>query len=231
MSPVSPQWPMITRERSTPSSARIRCCSRPPRLAASVCVVIGTPVSRCATGRRAQHPLDVRREPRRVDRALQDRGLGAVGPLDPLADVAHEQLDEHVTLLRRSQHVAVVEVLRQLVRREDARRQHDVEVDLLGDALHERRVAPDAQDRRVDDRVDARGLQLGEPPHRVHDGRLLVEVRVEARLEREVDHEDVLVHERRPEPIARDRAARRLDRPHAGQSDAMTSGVACCSPR
>ena len=60
---------------------------------------------------------------------------------------------------------------------------------------------------------------------------LLVEVRLEARLQREVDDEDVLVHERRPEPIARDRAARRLDRPHAPQSDAMTSGVACCSPR
>jgi len=168
-------------------------------------------------GSRAQHALDVRREPRRVDRALQDRGLGPVGALDALADVAHEQLGEHVALLGRAQHVAVVEVLGQLVRREDPGRQDDVEVDLLGHALHERRVAPDAQDRRVDDRVDAGGLQLGEPPHGVHDRGLLVEVRLEARLQREVDDEDVLVHERRPQPIARDRAARRLDRPHAPQ--------------
>jgi hypothetical protein len=88
--------------------------------------------------RGAQDALDVRREPRRVDRALQDRGLGPAGALDPLADVADEQLDEHVALLRRTQHVAVVEVLGQLVRREDTRRQDDVEVDLLGHALHER---------------------------------------------------------------------------------------------
>ena len=39
---------MTTRDRSTPSSAKMRCCSRPRRVAAWVCVEIGTPVWRCA---------------------------------------------------------------------------------------------------------------------------------------------------------------------------------------
>ncbi len=44
-----PEWPMTTRPRSTPSSARIRCCSKPHGWGGvGVWVVIGTPVWRWA---------------------------------------------------------------------------------------------------------------------------------------------------------------------------------------
>ena len=48
MSVVSPECPITTRDRSTPSSAKMRCCSSPRRDAAWVWVEIGTPVCRCA---------------------------------------------------------------------------------------------------------------------------------------------------------------------------------------
>ena len=162
MSVVSPEWPMTTRVRSTPSSAKIVCCSS-PRRGAGVGVRgdrhPGLPVR---LGDRAQHPLDARGDAGFVGGALEDCRLDA-GVGDTVLDVA----DEHVGHGLRAA---------ELVRRGpgSGRNRHvvvgvqpggDDDVQLGGrrDAGDARNVAAQPDHGQVDDGVDAAGLQFVEP--------------------------------------------------------------------
>ena len=132
MSVVSPLWPMTTRLRSTPSSAKIRCCSRPRLVAAWVCVEIGTPVCAVRLGDGPQHPLDARRDARFVGGALEDRGLDA-GVGDAVLDVADEHVDHGLRAAERGAGPAVVEVHRHVVVGVEAGGDDDVELGRRGD--------------------------------------------------------------------------------------------------
>ena len=159
---MSPLWPMTTRVRSTPSSLKIACCSRPRRSAANVCVVIGHPVSAMGLGARPQHPLDAGRHAGLVGGALDDAGLDP-GAGDALGDVLDEQVDHRVAAVGAAAGDPPLPVVGQLVERVQAGGDDDLQVDAvrqLGDA---RDVAAEPERRRVEDGVDAGGLELVEP--------------------------------------------------------------------
>lgn len=80
-----------------------------------------------------------------------------------------------------------------LVVRVQAGRNDDVDVDLLGDALHPRQVAPQAEHRRVEDRVDAQPGQGRELGDRLGDLGVLVPVTLEILPVLLPQDEDVLV--------------------------------------
>ena len=90
MSVVSPEWPITTRDRSTPSSAKMRCCST--RAGAGVGVRRDRHTGAAVRLRDGpQHPLDTGGDTRFVGGALEDCGLDP-GARDAFGDVA----DEHV---------------------------------------------------------------------------------------------------------------------------------------
>ena len=166
MSVVSPQWPMTTRVRSTPSSAKMACCSSPRLVAACVCVEIGTPVCRCACGDGAQHPLDPWRHAGFVGGALEDRRLDA-GVGDAVLDVADEHLDHGLGSTEWCAGPEVVEVHRHVVVGVQAGGDDDVQLGGRGDARDARKVAAQPDDGEVDDGVDAAGLEFVQPDDRV----------------------------------------------------------------
>jgi hypothetical protein len=79
----------------------------------------------------------------------------------------------------------------------DAGGDHDVEVDLLVDALDAWDEPTQSDHGRVDDGVDAEALEFGQPRDRVGDALLLVPLVRVVLLDVGGEHEDVLVHEGR----------------------------------
>ena len=164
MSSVSPLWPMTTRRRSTPSSLKMRCWSRPRSLAACVCVEIGTPVRRCAraTARSTFSTPGV--TPFSSVATLRIAALMSV-PWMPCLDV----VDEAARPCGRASRVR--EVVRHLVVRVEAGGDDDLHARLLRRFADERDVAAEAEHGEVDDGRDAVRLRLGELGDRLLDAR------------------------------------------------------------
>ena len=166
MSVVSPQCPITTRDRSTPSSAKIRCCSSPRRVAAWVCVEIGTPVWRwaCATARSTRSTPGV--TPGSSVAHLRIAALMPV-PAMPSLMSRDEHLGHGLRAVEQRARPAEVEVHRHVVVGVEAGGDDDVEVGGRGDPRDARDVAAEPDHRQVDDGVHAAGLQFVEPGDRV----------------------------------------------------------------
>ena len=154
-------------------------------------------------------------EPVLLDRALEERRTHA-GVVDPLADVAHEELGE---LLGRP----VAEELRQLHERVQPGRDDDVEVDLGVDPLEPRDEPAQPDDGRVDERPDPGLADRAQLRDRVRDAELLVPEALTpgtpvVRDRLGIEHEHVLVHERAAQVVDVDGAPHGLDRRHQASS-------------
>ena len=165
----------------------------------------GAPVSSAEAAIDREDARDVADHPVRLDGALEECGLDA-RVVDALADLAHEQLDDLVVR-------AVPQESGQLEEGVDAGRDDDVEIDLGVDPLDARDVAAErTRCARVDERLDAAGAQSLQLLDRVGDAHVLIPVAlppdVVVVLDRHgIGDEDVLVHQRRPEPVDVDRPA------------------------
>ena len=159
---VSPEWPMITRLRSTPSSLKIVCCSSPRRGPAWVWVEIGTPVRLCAwaTARSTRSTPGVM--PGSSVAHLRIAALIA-GVGDALLDVADEHVGHDLRAAQGAAGALVVEPERDVVVGVQTGGDHDVQVGGRGDPGDARDVAAQPDHGQVDDGVDAAGLQLVEP--------------------------------------------------------------------
>ena len=147
----------------------------------------------------AQHPLDAGGHARFVGRALEDRGLDT-GVGDALLDVADEHVGHDLGTAERCARPAVVKVDRHVVVGVQPGRDDDVEVGLRRDSGDPRDVAAEADDREVDDGVDAAGLQFVQPGDRVGDAFGLVAPGFGIVLQDLGGHDEhVLVHERHAE--------------------------------
>jgi hypothetical protein len=122
---------------------------------------------------RAQHALDSRSQAVLVDRALEQPGLDPRAG-DAVANVLHEQLDHRLRHVEDPAGAGEVKLHRLVVVGVDARRDDDVDAHLLVDALHPRDVAPEAEDRRIDDGPDPARGALPELGHRISDPVILV---------------------------------------------------------
>ncbi len=179
------------------------------------------PGARVRPGHRVQHPLDARRQPLLVHGALEHPGPYP-GPGDALGDVADEELC-HLVAGRPPEGLLDLgrpapEVERHLVERVAAGRHDDVQLGhVLGDPLDPGQGSALPEHGDVDERADAGGRQGAQLGHRVHDPGVLVPplVRV-VLLYLGGEDEDVLVHQRAPEPGRRDRAEYRLHLPVLG---------------
>src|SRR3974390_1075202 len=117
---------MTTRDKSTPSSLKTRCCSRPHGSGGvGVCVVMGTPVTRCACATASEHALDAGRHGGTVRRALEDSG-SYTGVGDPVADFAYEQIHHRLGATEDRPGPAEEEGHPELAAGADARRPHAV---------------------------------------------------------------------------------------------------------
>ena len=214
MSVVSPQCPITTRDRSTPSSAKIRCCSSPRRVAAWVCVEIGTPVWRCAcaTARSTRSTPGVT-----PGSSVAHLRIAALMPVPAMPSVMSR--DEHVghglRAVEQRSRAAEVEVHRHVVVGVDAGGDDDVDVGGRGDAGDAGDVAAEPDHRQVDDAVHAAGLELAQ----AGDGVGLALGLVAPDLGIVVDdlggqHEDVLVHQRHAEVGGVDRSSRGIQLRH-----------------
>ena len=113
---------------------------------------------------------------------------------DALGDVGDEVARHQVGAVRRATR-RVAEVERQFVVGVDAGRHHDVDVDLLVDALDARDEPAEPDDGQVDDGAHAHLAERPELGHGVGDPLLLVPVSREVLLDLGREHEHVLVHE------------------------------------
>src|SRR5258708_36853766 len=122
------------------------------------------------------HPLGPRCQPGFVDRAFQDPRLDP-GPGDPLGDVLDEEVNQRVLAPGRWIGSLVMEPERDVVVGVEPGRDHDVNVDLVVDALYARDVAAYSDDCRVDDRVDPESFELAQFRDSVIDALFLVPTR------------------------------------------------------
>ena len=159
---LSPECPMTTRLRSTPSSFEDALLLEP---APQPGVGVGGdrhPGAFVRLGDRTQHPLDARRDAGLVGSALEDAGLDA-GVGDALLDIA----DEHVGHDLRAAHLAartqVMEVERHVVVGVKPGCHNDIELSGRRDARDPRDVATQSDHGEVDDGIHAAGLELVEP--------------------------------------------------------------------
>ena len=147
---------------------------------------------------RTQHALDIRGEARLVDRAFELVGLH-IGMQDAFGKVADEQLDHLLRKVAQARHIMLAQRHGHDIEGIKTGRHDDVEIGALGHLQHARDITPQAQDREVDNRVDARGLELVEPPHRVLDTLILHEVAAVVLREFRVHRKEMLMHEHAPE--------------------------------
>ena len=215
MSVVSPEWPMITRVRSTPSSAKMRLLleSAPGRgVGVRRDRHAGLPMRR---GDGAQHPLDAGGDAGFVGGALEDRRLDA-GVGDAVLDVADEHLGHGLGSAERSAGAEVVEVHRHVVVGVEAGRHDDVQFGGRGDAGDARKVAAEADDGQVDDGVDAAGLEFVQPDDRVGFALGAVAPGLRVVLHDLGGHDEhVLVHERHAEVGGVDGPCRGVEKWHS----------------
>ncbi len=213
MSWVSSLWPMTVRPRSTPSSLKTRCWSRPVRFSGKVCVQMGTPVARWARAAGSKDAL-VDRVHGRLGRALDDVRADA-GGADALGDVPDHQVG----------HLLVGAA-------------HEMEGTLIveaggGDDLHARAarcfgdeggIAAEVDGGEVDHRLHAGGegglqLRFGAG----HEGGAVVLLRILLVVGRPED-EDVLVHEREAHVGGIERAGSGLDDGHGKHLGQLVRG-------
>ncbi len=192
---VPPLWPMTTRERSTPSSLKMRCCSRPHGSGGrGVCVVMGTPVARWA------------RATARRTRSHPGRHAGFIGGAfensrsharlrDALTDFPYEHLDHGLGSAEDRARSLEVEEHRHVVVGVDAGGDDDIDFrHQVRDGFDAGDVATQADDREVDERVDPLALELLQLGHCPCLLRLFVPFRG-GLLDLRTQDEDVLVHE------------------------------------
>ena len=211
---VPPLWPMTTRERSTPSSRKTRCCSSPGGSGGvGVCVVIGAPVARwaCATARSTRSTPGV--IPGRSEAHFKMPARTPVSPI-PFPDLPDEEVHHRLRPPQDGARPAEVEVHRHVVVGVHAGCSDHVD---LGDRprdLHDARyVAAQTDDGEVDERVDPVLLELpelfGGPGHL---GGLVPLLR--RLFDLRTQHEDVLVHQGAAQLRRVDRSAHRVDLGH-----------------
>ena len=207
MSSVSPLWPMTTRRRSTPSSLKMRCWSRPRSVAAWVWVEMGTPVRRWvrATARRTFSTPGV--TPFSSVATLRMAALMSV-PWMPFLDVVDEEVGQVVG-------VAVLEVAGDLVVGVEAGGDDDLHAGCLRDFVDEGDVAAEAHHGEVDDGRDAVGFRFGELLRRLLDAGGAVPEVGEGFVEALGADVDVLVHEGEAELRRVDGAGDGVDGRHA----------------
>src|SRR5690606_29429310 len=97
-----------------------------------------------------QHPFDALGHAVLVGRNLEDPGPDA-RLADALLDVAYEEIVDRLRATRHRARTGELEEVRDLVVRVDACRNDNVEVDFAGDPRYARDVAPEPDDRDVDD--------------------------------------------------------------------------------
>ena len=148
------------------------------------------------SGDRGQDPRHVADHAVHLHRAFQEGGLDA-RVVDPFAKLPHKELDDRIVR-------PVGQEARQLEEGVDTGRDHDVEIDLGVDPLDARDVPAEPERGGVDECLYAAVAQPLQPRDRVGDPHLLVPVaqapdmaEVDERFG--VEHEHVLVHQRRPE--------------------------------
>src|SRR6202050_4987996 len=163
---------------------------------------------------RAQHPLHPGREPLLLARALEERGLDP-GAGDALGEVGDEQGGHRVGGRRPALRSAVPEVERHLVVGVQAGGHDDVDAGAGRDPLDPADVPAQPDHGRVGDRGAPALAHRVQFRDRVREPGLLVPLGRVVQPDLLVEHEHVLVHERRPQARYVNRTPDRLDRRHA----------------
>ena len=161
--------------------------------------------------------LDVLGDARGVGGALQERRAD-VRPLDAAFDVLDEVVRHHV-------HVAVLEVVGEVVVAVDPRAGDDPHARLLGDTAHEVHVAPAEHRRRVDDRLHAAVLGGAHRLERRVELELVVVAAGPLVDDGLVAEADVLVHEHDPERLRVDCSLHGLYLGHRSSSVGQRRGA------
>jgi hypothetical protein len=170
-------------------------------------------------GDRAQDPLHALGHAGAVGGALEDRGLHA-GVADALGDVAGEELGEQLGPVDQLPRPAEPEEHGHVVVGVETGGGEDPHVHLLGHLDDAGGVAPEPEDREVDDRAHPAGGDVLELLDGVRHPLLLVPAAGVVRLDLLVEDEHVLVHEGLAEVVGVDRAE---DGFHCGHRRALLS--------
>ena len=208
---LSPACAITIRARVDPGPVSASSAGTPVWTTAFVCTITGAPVSIGRKGDRLEDPRHVADEAVMLDGALQKAAF-TPGVVDPLADLAHEELRDRLR-------AAIAQEVRQLEERVDAARDDDVQVDRLVDALDPPDVTSETRSGRIDDRLDPGRPERAQFLNGVGDTNLLVPVArapdMAVVLQRlGLQHEDVLVRQRPAQRADLDRPADRLDLRH-----------------